>query len=90
MPTYNTGINRGNSPYGSDPIVPEPLSADIIQELPTQSTVMRMAQKRPMSTRTQRLTVLDTLPVAYVVASVLLVMGFVLIVGDLVAPIEVG
>ena len=30
------------------------------------------------------------LPVAYVVASVLLVMGFVLIVGDLVAPIEVG
>jgi membrane-associated protease RseP (regulator of RpoE activity) len=30
------------------------------------------------------------LPIAYVVASVLLVMGFVLIVGDLVAPIEVG
>lgn len=65
---YNTGINRGDPPYGSDPIVPEPLSADIIQELPTQSTVMRLAQKRPMSTRTQRLTVLDTLPVAYFVS----------------------
>ena len=30
------------------------------------------------------------LPVAYVVASVLLVMGLVLIVGDLVAPVETG
>jgi len=65
---YNTGINRGNPPYGSDPIVPEPLSADIIQELPTASTVMRLARKVPMSTRTQRLTVLDTLPVAYFVS----------------------
>jgi HK97 family phage major capsid protein len=68
VPTYNTGINRGNPPYGSDPIVPEPLSADIIQELPTQSTVMQLARKVPMSTRTQRLTVLDTLPVAYFVS----------------------
>lgn len=65
---YNTGINRGNPPYGSDPIVPEPLAADIIQELPTQSTVMQMARKQPMSTRTQRMTVLDTLPVAYFVS----------------------
>lgn len=64
---YDTGINRGDPPYGTDPIVPEPLSADIIQELPTQSTVMQMARKVPMSTRTQRLPVLDTLPVAYFV-----------------------
>jgi len=68
VPTYNTGINRGDPPYGTDPIVPEPLSADIIQELPETSTVMRMARKVPMSTRTQRMTVLDTLPVAYFVS----------------------
>jgi HK97 family phage major capsid protein len=65
---FNTGINRGDPPYGSDPIVPEPLSADIIQELPQASTVMRLARKVPMSTRTQRLTVLDTLPTAYFVS----------------------
>lgn len=68
MPTYNTGINRGNPPYGTDPIVPEPLAADVIQELPTVSTVMQLARKVPMSTRTQRLPVLDTMPVAYFVS----------------------
>lgn len=68
MPTYNTGINRGAPPYGQDPIVPEPLAADIIQELPTTSTVMQLARKVPMSTRTQRLPVLDTMPVAYFVS----------------------
>lgn len=65
MPTYDTGINRGNPPYGTDPLVPEPLAQDIIQELPTQSSVMSMARKVPMSTRTQRLPVLDVLPQAY-------------------------
>lgn len=65
MPTYNTGINRGDPPYSTDPLVPEPLAEDIIQELPTQSTVLSMARKVPMSTRTQRLPVLDVLPVAY-------------------------
>lgn len=64
---FDTGINRGNPPYGQDPIVPEPLAADIIQELPAQSTVMQMARKVPMSTRTQRMPVLDTLPTAYFV-----------------------
>lgn len=67
MPTYNTGISRV-APPGQDPIVPEPLANDIIQELPTASTVMQMARKVPMSTRTQRLPVLDTLPVAYFVS----------------------
>lgn len=65
---YDTGINRGDPPYGTDPIVPEPLSAEIIQELPTQSTVMQLARKVPMSTRTQRMPVLDVLPVAYFVS----------------------
>lgn len=67
MAVYNTGINRGDPPYGTDALVPEPLAAEIIQELPTQSAVMQMARKVPMSTRTQRLPVLDTLPVAYFV-----------------------
>lgn len=68
MPTYNTGINRGNPPYSTDPLVPEPLAEDIIQELPTQSAVLSMTRKVPMSTRTQRLPVLDTMPVAYFVS----------------------
>jgi len=67
MATYNTGINRGNPPYGTDPLVPEPLSEDIIQMLPQQSAVLKMARQVPMSTRTNRLPVLDVLPVAYFV-----------------------
>lgn len=65
MPTYNTGINRGNPPYGTDALVPEPLVEDIIQMLPTQSSFMKMARTVPLSTRTQRLPVLDVLPQAY-------------------------
>lgn len=68
MPTYNTGVNRGNPPYGTDPLVPEPLSQDIIQMLPQQSAVLSMARNVPMSTRTNRLPVLDVLPVAYFVS----------------------
>lgn len=68
MPTYNTGINRGNPPYSTDPIVPEPLSADIIQELPDASAVLQLARRIPMATRTQRMPVLDTLPTAYFVS----------------------
>ena len=64
---YNSMISRGNPPYGTDPIVPEPLAADIIQELPEQSTVMQLARKVPMATRTQRMPVLDVLPTAYFV-----------------------
>lgn len=65
---YNTGINRGNPPYSTDPLVPEPLAEDIIQELPKQSSILTMARTVPMSTRTNRLPVLDVLPVAYFVS----------------------
>lgn len=65
MATYNTGINRGNPPYSTDPLVPEPLAEDIIQMLPQQSAVLKMARQVPMSTRTNRLPVLDVLPQAY-------------------------
>jgi HK97 family phage major capsid protein len=41
------------------------LAEDIIQMLPQQSSVMSMARNVPMSTRTQRLPVLDVLPQAY-------------------------
>lgn len=67
MPTYNTGINRATPPT-TDPLVPEPLAEDIIQQLPTQSAVLRMARNVPMGTRTQRMPVLDVLPVAYFVS----------------------
>lgn len=65
---FDSGINRGNPPYGSDPLVPEPLIADIIQELPASSTVLARATKVAMSTRTQRQPVLDVLPQAYFVS----------------------
>lgn len=68
MPTYNTGVNRGNAPYSTDPLVPEPLAQDIIQELPKKCSILSMAKKVPMSTRTNRLPVLDVLPVAYFVS----------------------
>jgi HK97 family phage major capsid protein len=64
MTTYNTGIFR-QTPPTTDPLVPEPLSEDIIQMLPQQSAVLSMARNVPMSTRTQRLPVLDVLPQAY-------------------------
>jgi HK97 family phage major capsid protein len=64
MPTYNTGIFR-QTPPTTDPLVPEPLAEDIIQQLPEQSAVLKMARTVPMSTRTQRLPVLDVLPQAY-------------------------
>lgn len=67
MPTFNTGITR-QTPPTTDPLVPEPLAADIIQMLPTQSAVLQMARNTPMSTRTNRLPVLDILPQAYFVA----------------------
>ncbi|GAA0632205.1 phage major capsid protein [Kutzneria viridogrisea] len=71
MATYNQGVFRtgtygGGS--GSDPLVPEPVSAQIIQELPTQSVLLQRAKSVPMSTKTNRLPVLDVLPVAYFVS----------------------
>lgn len=70
MPTYDapTIQRAGTYPnYGEDPIIPEPLAQEIIQELPAQSTVMNLAKKVPMSTRTSRMPVLDTMPQAYFV-----------------------
>lgn len=72
MATYSdiiarTGTYGGGS--GPDSLVPEPVSAQIIQELPTQSVVLQRARSVPMSTKTNRLPVLDVLPLAYFVGS---------------------
>jgi HK97 family phage major capsid protein len=65
MPDYGESITRATS--GSDPLVPEPVSSQIIQELPKQCAILQRARSIPMSAKTQRLPVLDVLPVAYFV-----------------------
>lgn len=64
MPTYNTSVTRDSS---DDPLVPTPVAAQIIQELPTASAVMARAMKAPMSTKSNRQPVLSVLPQAYFV-----------------------
>jgi HK97 family phage major capsid protein len=63
MPTYNTHITRSNT--GSDPLVPEPLAAQIIQEAPKASAALSLMNRTLLSAKTQRMPVLDVLPVAY-------------------------
>jgi HK97 family phage major capsid protein len=62
--TYNSLISRDAS---NDPLVPEPVSAEIIQELPGQSALLQRAKRVPMSSKTQRQPVLDVMPLAYFV-----------------------
>ena len=63
MPTYNTHVARTTS--GSDPLVPEPLAAAIIQEAPTASAALSLMNRTTLSSKTQRQPVLDVLPVSY-------------------------
>lgn len=63
MPTYGTHVARTTS--GSDPLVPEPLAASIIQEAPKASAALSLMSSTPLSSKTQRMPVLDVLPVAY-------------------------
>lgn len=65
MPTYNQLISRDAS---NDPLVPTPVSAEIIQELPAKSALLSRAAQVPMSTSTQRQPVLDVMPIAYFVS----------------------
>jgi HK97 family phage major capsid protein len=66
---YNQGIFREGigSTVGdvSDSLVPEPLSASILQELPKHSSALALMRRIQMSTKTQRMPVLDVLPFAY-------------------------
>jgi len=62
--TYNSLISRDAS---NDPLVPTPVSAEIIQELPAMSALLSRARQVPLSSKTQRQPVLDVLPIAYFV-----------------------
>ena len=62
MPTYNSLVSRDAS---DDPLVPEPVSAQILQEMPTSSFLLQHAGQVRMSTKSQRQPVLDVLPTAY-------------------------
>jgi HK97 family phage major capsid protein len=60
--TYTSDIVRQTSP---DPFVPEPVVNSIIQELPGQSVMLQRARTVPMSAKTSRQPVINTLPSAY-------------------------
>lgn len=62
MPDYDDMIERQ---AGTDALVPEPMVAEIIQELPKQSVLLQRAASVPMAAKTQRQPVLDVLPMAY-------------------------
>lgn len=64
MPTYNGGVFRAAAGT-SDALVPEPLSAEIIQELPRASAALSLMRRTTLSAKTQRMPVLDVLPLAY-------------------------
>lgn len=61
-PVYNSSITRDSS---DDPLIPVPVSSQILQEMPTQSFLLQRAGRVQMSTKTQRQPVLDVLPMAY-------------------------
>lgn len=65
MPTYNSIISSDAS---DDPLIPSPVSAEIIKELPQGSAVLQLARKARMSTKSQRQPVLSVLPEAYFVS----------------------
>ncbi|MFI6510129.1 phage major capsid protein [Streptosporangium sp. NPDC050855] len=48
-----------------DPLIPTPVSSQILQEMPTKSFMLQRAGQVRMSTKTQRQPVLDVLPMAY-------------------------
>lgn len=62
---YNSIISRDAS---NDPLVPTPVSAQIIQEIPQNSVMLQRALQRRLSSKTQRQPVLDVLPTAYFVS----------------------
>lgn len=66
MTAYDQLISRDTS---NDPLVPDPVSAEIIQELPTKSAILSRARSIPLASKTQRMPVLDVLPTAYFVGT---------------------
>ena len=66
MAVYNQSIARAT---GSDALVPEPLAVQIIEELPKKSAALSLMRKTTMSTKTERMPVLDVLPTSYFVGT---------------------
>ena len=62
MPTYNASISRDES---SDPLVPTPVAAEIIAEMPKSSAILSLARRVTMSSKTWRTPALSVLPQAY-------------------------
>lgn len=60
---YNEGIVRSSGT--PDPLVPQPLAATIIQEAPKASAALSLMNRTTLSSKTQRMPVLDVLPMAY-------------------------
>jgi HK97 family phage major capsid protein len=60
---YNEGVFRSSGT--PDPLVPQPLATAIIQEAPTASAALTLMNKTTLSSKTQRMPVLDVLPMAY-------------------------
>lgn len=66
MATYNDAVLRnGTLGTDTDPLVPEPLVADLIKEATKQSAVLSQVRTVRMAAGTQRQPVLTTKPVAY-------------------------
>jgi len=68
MPTYNAIIGRNTTVATQDyqdALVPEPLSNEIIQEMPKHSAALSLMKGVRLSSKTQRMPVLDVLPSAY-------------------------
>jgi len=63
MAVYNEGIFRSSGT--PDPLVPQPLAATIIQEAPKASAALTLMNRTTLSSKTQRMPVLDVLPMAY-------------------------
>ncbi len=64
MATYTDSITSDSS---NDPLIPTPVSDQIIQEMPKASAVLSLARRVIMSTKSQRQPVLSLLPQAYFV-----------------------
>jgi HK97 family phage major capsid protein len=60
---YNNIISRATT--GSDPLVPEEVSTQVIQELPKASAALSLMAKTILGSKTYRMPVLDVLPVAF-------------------------
>lgn len=65
MPTYSDLISRDVS---NDPLVPTPVSAEVIQVATHSSAVQSLARRAPMTSKSGRQPVLSTLPTAYFVS----------------------